>query len=69
MTKELPIPETVGEFIELLSKYPKESKFSVSIAEVYDNGSIYPTDSYRMSVDDYTGMVYITFADGRRLPN
>lgn len=67
MAKEVPIPETVGELVELLSKYPKEAKLSVSIVELFDNGSVYPTDSYKMSIYEGTDLVDITFANGYEL--
>lgn len=70
MTKEVPIPTTVGKLIDLLSKYPEDAELDVSIVEIYDNGSVYPTDSYRMRVKDYEfGGVSITFANGRTLDN
>jgi hypothetical protein len=69
MAKEIPIPETVGELVELLSKYPKEAKLTVSIIELFDNGSVYPTDSYKMSIYEGTDLVDITFANGNELDN
>lgn len=66
MTKEFSIPKTVGDLIDLLSKYPKDADLDVSITEVYDNGSVYPTSSYKMSVTDYEfgGGVSLTFGYG-----
>lgn len=69
MTKVTNVPTTIGELVDLLSKYPRNAKLNVSIVEIYDNGSVYPTDSFSMKIENYddygdSGAVNITFADG-----
>ena len=68
-TEIVSMPETVGELVKLLSKYPADHKLSVSIVEQFDNGSVWPTDSYRMSIANYEAseVVDITFANGHQL--
>ena len=66
-TEIVSVPETVGELVKLLSKYPADRKLSVFIVQDYD-GSVYSTESYKISLADYESMgLNITFADGHLL--
>ena len=74
MTAKYDTPKTVGEFIELLERYPKDAELSFQITEIYDNGSVYPTSSDRVAVDvsdweEESNYVELTFANGRTFPN
>lgn len=51
--KKREIPETVGDFIEMLKAYPPEAKVSMAVEVIYDNGSRYDEDRYHMTVDTY----------------
>lgn len=66
MTKEVNVPKTIGEFVELLSKYPKDTKVGVFVTEFYDNGSNGVSVSYKMGVqDDWSSdMILLTFGNG-----
>lgn len=67
------IPATVGELIELLKGYPQDANLSVFVPDVYDNGSVYSSESFRVkinfnSIGDWKALD-LTFADGHCLPN
>lgn len=67
------VPATVGEFIELLKNYPQDANLSVFVPDVYDNGSVYSSESFRVKIDfksvgDWKALD-LTFADGHRLPD
>ena len=47
------IPDTIGGIIEMLTKYPADAKVSVYAAVVYDNGSVYDEERYRVGVTTY----------------
>ncbi len=60
--QEMPIPETVGEMIEFLKKFPKERKLDIYYVEHGDMGGDYETSAYRMEFHElkYCGSVEIT---------
>lgn len=62
------MPKTVGELVELLSKYPRDQKLNVSIVQDYD-GSVYSTESYKLAISDCGESMglCLTFADGNLL--
>ena len=66
------IPATVGELIELLKNYPQDASLSVFVPDVYDNGSMYSSESFSVSVNfrsvDEWKALELTFADGNILP-
>ncbi len=64
---KIEIPETVGGLIDLLSKCDRDASLDVNITEVYDNGSVYPTSSRLMSIEDFGWGVSLTFSNGRTL--
>ena len=66
MTKELDMPETIGELVELLSKYPKNTKLAVFVTEFYDNASTGISESYKLEVqDDWPNdTIFLTFGNG-----
>lgn len=51
---EMFIPDTVGELIELLKKFPADYDINFYIRNVYDNGSVYDESAYRMKVEEYS---------------
>ena len=59
---KMPIPDTVGEMIEFLKKFPKDRKLDIYYVEHLDGGA-YETSAYHMEfheLEDY-GSVEITF--------
>ena len=52
---EMFIPDTVGEMIELLKKFPADYDINFYIRNVYDNGSVYDESAYRMKVPPEKG--------------
>ena len=67
MPKEINTPATVGELIEVLSKYPRTALLNVFVTEICDdNGSTSAAESYRMLIEEWSelGEIGITFADG-----
>lgn len=60
--KKMPIPDTVGEMIEFLQKFPKDRKLDIYYVDRGDYGSDYETSAYHMEfqeLKDY-GSVEIT---------
>ena len=47
------VPQTVGEMIELLKKYPAEWSFGLSYVDTGDNGSEWESSAMRMRVDAF----------------
>lgn len=69
MVKEMPIPKTVGDLIKVLEGYPKDADLAVFGTEIYDNGSVYESESFKMRIQSFApGGVYITIANGTALP-
>ena len=66
------IPKTVGEFIELLKQYPQESDLSIFVPDIYDNGSVWSSQSFRVGVNFHQVLAWksleLTFANGNTLP-
>ena len=58
---KIPVPNTVGELIGILEKFPKDASLHTYKVEGYYNES--ETESYHMSVDYFEniGIVNITF--------
>ena len=46
--KEMFVPETVGEMIEFLKRFPKDYKLDLYYVDRGDYGSDYETEAYRM---------------------
>jgi hypothetical protein len=59
--EKIPVPNTVGELIEILEKFPKNASLHTYKVEGYYGDS--ETESYQMSVDflENIGNVNITF--------
>ena len=60
--QEMPVPDTVGEMIAFLQKFPKDYKFDLYYVDRGDYGSDYETSAYRMrfhELKDY-GSIEIT---------
>lgn len=69
MPKEINTPETVGELIEVLSKYPSTARLNVFVTETYDDSyATSAAESHRMLIEEWEalGEIGITFADGYR---
>ncbi len=61
-------PRTVGELIDLLSKFDRKTELTTYIVEQYDNGSRYATSSDKIAIDQYgTDAIDLTFANGTTL--
>jgi len=61
--QEMEIPDTVGEMIEFLKKFPKDHKLDLHYLDRYEGSPDYETDAYRMEfyeLPDY-GSLEITF--------
>ena len=53
------VPDTVGELIDLLQKYPRDYKLDVCYVDKGDYGSDWEATAYRMKVnvlEDYRGL-------------
>ena len=59
--EKIPVPNTVGELIEFLEKFPKDTNLHTYKVEGYYCES--ETESYQMSVDylEHAGYLSITF--------
>lgn len=59
---KMPIPETVGEMIEFLQKFPKDRKLDLYYVDRGDYGSDYETQAYHMEFHEleHYGSVEIT---------
>ena len=68
MTTEIvPVPYTVGELVEILSKYPKETKLNVFTIQDYE-GHPDAIQSFKIAIEKYDGdSMDLTFADGYTL--
>lgn len=68
MTSEIvPVPDTVGELVEILSKYPKETKLNVFTIQDYE-GHPDASQSFKIAIEKYGGdSMDLTFADGYTL--
>ena len=67
-SKTIDTPKTIGEFIDILTKYPRDSELDFYITEIYDNGSVYSTSSNKMRIRQYFGdAVEITLGNGSTL--
>ena len=69
MPKEINTHATVGELIEVLSKYPGSAPLNVFVTETYDDGCTSAAESHRMLIEEWDswdslGEIGITFADG-----
>lgn len=51
---KMPIPETVGEMIEFLKKFPKDYKLDIYYVDRGDYGSDYETSAYNMEFQELT---------------
>ena len=66
-TKIVPVPNTVGEHVEILSKYPKDTKLNVFIVQDYE-GHVDAIQSFKIAIEKYNGdEMDLTFADGYTL--
>lgn len=52
--QEMPIPQTVGEMIEFLQKFPKDRILDIYYMEHNDYGGNYETSAYRMEFEELT---------------
>lgn len=74
MVKEMPIPKTVGDLIKVLEEYPKDADLAIYGTEIYDNGSVYESESSKMRIQSFEPAenekypVLITIANGTTLP-
>ena len=50
--QEMPIPQTVGEMIEFLKRFPKDRILDIYYVEHGDYGSPYETSAYRMEFEE-----------------
>ena len=50
--QEMPIPQTVGEMIKFLKKFPKDRILDIYYVEHGDYGSDYETEAYRMEFEE-----------------
>lgn len=50
--QEMPIPQTVGEMIEFLKKFPKDRILDIYYVERSDYGGDYETSAYRMEFEE-----------------
>ena len=50
--QEMPIPETVGEMIEFLKKFPKDHILDIYYVDRGDYGSDYETSAYHMEFQE-----------------
>ena len=74
MTTEIvPVPNTIGELVEILSKYPKETKLNVFTIQDYE-GHPDAVQSFKIAIEKYDGAtdlafdaIDLTFADGYTL--
>lgn len=53
MVKEMPIPKTIGEFIKVLERYPRDAEIEVFGTEIYDNGSVYESEAFKMRIQSF----------------
>lgn len=67
MPKEINTPKTIGELIEVLSKYPSTAPLDIFITETYADGGTAAAESCRMLIEDWGEEIGITFADGYKL--
>lgn len=67
MSKEINTPKTVGELIEVLSKYPNTAPLNVFITQTYDDGGTAAAESNRILIEEWGEEIGITFADGYKL--
>ena len=49
-----PVPDTVGEMIEFLKRFPKDYKFDFYYLERCEGGSDYETSAYHMKFHELT---------------
>ena len=49
-----PIPDTVGEMIDFLKRFPKDYKFNLYYLERYEGSSDYETSAYHMKFHELT---------------
>lgn len=74
MTKEMPIPKTVGDLIKVLEKYPRDADLAIFGTEIYDNGSVYESEAFKMRIQSFEPAenekypILITIANGTALP-
>jgi len=68
MTSEIvPVPNTIGELIEILSKYPKETKLNIFTVQSYE-GHPDASQSFKIAIEKYSGdEMDLTFSDGYTL--
>ena len=50
--QEMPIPQTVGEMIKFLKKFPKDRILDIYYVEHSDCGGDYETSAYRMEFEE-----------------
>lgn len=50
--QEMPIPQTVGEMIEFLKRFPKDRILDIYYVEHSDYGGDYETSAYRMEFEE-----------------
>ena len=50
--QEMPIPQTVGEMIKFLKKFPKDRILDIYYMEHNDYGEDYETSAYRMEFEE-----------------
>lgn len=63
--QEMPIPDTVGEMIEFLQKFPKDRRLDICYVDRSDYGSDYEAEAYHMEFQEFkdygpVGLVNIT---------
>jgi len=70
MIKDIDIPKTIGELIDIFSQYPKDTNINISVTELNDYGFPEETPSQRMQVNDDwpDDTIFLTFGYGMNLP-
>ena len=75
MTRDIPVPKTVGDLVRLLEQYPQDAELAIFGTEIYDNGSVYEQEASKIRIQSFNDYdveekypVFITVANGYVLP-